>query len=325
MLHFAWPWLALALPLPWLARRLLPPAPDAGGVLFVPFAAALADAGAAPARALGRGWRALALLCWLLLVLAATRPQWLGEPVALPASGRNLMLAVDVSGSMEQTDLDPAGRRTRLDVIKEVARRFIERRVGDRIGLILFGTRAYLQAPLTFDRHAVIELLADAAIGIAGRETAIGDAIGLAIKRLRRVPGESVLILLTDGANTAGRVAPRKAAELARQAGLRIYTIGVGAERMAVPGLFGTQLVNPSADLDEDTLRYIARTTGGRYFRATDRGALAAIYRELDRLEPVAAEARTVRPVDELFLWPLGLALALSVGLALGTAGRRTA
>jgi len=327
MFQFAWPWMLLTLPLPWLTRRLLPPAPPStGGVLFAPFGAAL---GQGPvevmtgARIRGLFWRG-ALACWVLLVVAAARPQWLGETLELPETGRNLMLAVDVSGSMEVPDLGE-GDATRLDVVKQVAGAFIERRRGDRIGLILFGTHAYLQTPLTFDRATVRKLLDEAAIGIAGPKTAIGDAIGMALKRLHGAEGEAVLVLLTDGSNTAGQVSPTKAAELAAQQGLRIYTIGVGGEPRAVRGLLGARMVNPAADLDEDTLKAIAKSTGGRYFRATDKDALEEIYQRLDDLEPVTRGSRVVRPITELYGWPLGLGLLLSLALGAGRGWREVA
>jgi Ca-activated chloride channel family protein len=326
MFHLAWPWMLLLLPLPWLSRWLLPAAPLSGsGALFVPFTPALSEGGVATREGSAqhplRWWGGL--VCWLLLVLAAARPQWLGEPIELPETGRNLLLAVDVSGSMETADLDTSNA-TRLDVVKQVAGEFIQRREGDRVGLILFGTQAYLQTPLTFDRKTVQTLLAEAVIGIAGRETAIGDAIGMALKRLSHSEGETVLVLLTDGANTAGNVAPDKAAELAAQAGLRIHSIGVGGVPRAVRGLLGMQMINPAADLDENTLQNIAKTTGGQYFRATDRQALEAIYQRLDELEPVTQGSRVVRPTTELYVWPLGLAFGLSLGLAL-SAWRRGA
>ncbi len=322
MFQLDWPWLLLALPLPWLVRYALPPAKqfDLGSV-FVPISATMPLATAQPRPARQRVWRTLLGIIWVLLVMAATRPQWLGEAIEIPETGRSLMLALDISGSMETPDLDPQqGRRSRLDVVKEVATDFIDHREGDRIGLILFGSQAYLQTPLTFDRKTVARLLKEAVIGLAGRDTAIGDAIGLAIKRLKNVPkGKAVLILLTDGANTAGTISPRQAADLAAQAGIKIYTIGVGAKSMQVRGFFGPQLVNPSADLDEDTLRYIADKTGGRYFRATDQQTLRRIYALLDQLEPTSGGAQTVRPVSELYPWPLALAWLLSLALALKT------
>jgi Ca-activated chloride channel family protein len=320
VIHLAWPWLLLLLPLPWLVRRWWPPATATGGAaLFAPFALGLAGTGDKPTVSASARWRlGLAALVWLCLLAAAARPQWLGEPVPLPQQGRNLVLAIDVSGSMETPDLTLDGSQAnRLEVVKQVAGEFVENRAGDRVGLILFGSQAYLQAPLTFDHVTVRHFLDEAVIGVAGRETAIGDAIGLGVKRLREAPGgEAVLILLTDGQNTAGAVSPRQAAELAAQTGLRIHTIGIGAERMRVRGLLGTRLVNPSADLDEATLRAIAETTGGRYFRARSREDLEDVYARLDELEPVAGESHVVRPVTALYPWPLGVALLLSLLLA---------
>ncbi len=317
-MHFEWPWLWLLLPLPWLLRRLLPPVPPRNSAaLRVPF---MEDFRAVDSRAAppppSHGWPLwLAAAAWLLLVAALTRPQWLGEAVQLPVSGRDLMLAVDLSGSMEVEDFQWQGALVnRLAATKLVATEFIDRRAGDRLGLILFGQRAYLQAPLTFDRETVKQLLLESAIGLAGKETAIGDAIGLAVKRLRDQAVDSrVLILLTDGANTTGQVNPLKAAELAARAELKIYTIGIGADEMLVHSLFGTRRVNPSLDLDEKTLRAIAEKTGGRYFRARDITELERIYQLLDDLEPVDAEARHFRQIHALYPWPLAAAVLLAL------------
>jgi Ca-activated chloride channel family protein len=230
------------------------------------------------------------------------------------------MLAVDISGSMGTEDLQLGGQLVnRLTVVKNVVRDFIAAREGDRVGLILFGTNAYVQAPLTFDLPTVNQLLVEAPVGIAGGKTAIGDAIGLAVKRLRQRPaGDKVLILLTDGANNVGEVAPVKAAELAAQEQIRIYTIGVGADEMRLPsifGNFGSRIVNPSAELDEDTLKAIADTTGGRYFRAQNTAKLVEIYDIIDAMEPIEQEAETYRPIAALYYWPLGAAWLLFVGL----------
>jgi len=265
-------------------------------------------------------WRVwVAVLAWSLLVLAAARPERIGDELDVPVAGRNLMLAVDLSGSMDQKDFELAGRRVdRLTATKAVASDFIVRREGDRIGLILFGERAYLQVPLTLDRDTVKILLLEAEIGLAGEKTAIGDAITLAVRRVheqKEDAGEQVLVLLTDGANTAGEVQPLKAAELAQQVGLRIYTIGIGAESMDVSSLVGgRRAINPSADLDEATLTQIAQLTGGRYFRATDTASLQDIYALVDDLEPVEEPESGFRPVKSYYFWPLGLALGL-VGL----------
>ncbi len=321
MFQLAWPWVLAALVLPVAVARLLPAASGStGAALRVPFflrVAAWSDERSMHTRR----WRMLIAVCaWLLLVLAAARPQWVGEPVALRITGRDLMLAVDLSGSMKRRDMQ-VGKEwvTRLDVIKQVAGEFIERRDGDRIGLILFGTRAYLQAPLTFDRPTVRTLLGEAVIGLAGEQTAIGDAIGLGVKRLRERPAANrVLILLTDGANTAGEVNPMEAARFAAKLGLKIYTIGVGADIAMMRRLYGTVRVNPSADLDEPTLLAIARATGGRYFRARETDELVNIYRTLDELEPVISDEEQFRPTTELFYWPLALALLVAVSLMAG-------
>ncbi|HEY3486851.1 MAG TPA: VWA domain-containing protein, partial [Gammaproteobacteria bacterium] len=193
---------------------------------------------------------------------------------------------------------------------------FIERRNGDRIGLILFGERAYVQAPLTFDRKTVNTLLQEASLGMAGERTAIGDAIGLAIKRLQNNPQQRrTLILMTDGANNAGELQPLKAAELAQRIGLKIYTIGIGAEAVRRRSLFGNFTVNPSRDMDEKTLTAIAEATQGRYFRAHNTEELAKIYAILDQLEPVEIEQQSFRPTRALFYWPLTAAFVLTLSL----------
>jgi len=322
MWSLAWPWVLLALPLPLLVNRLLPESTslqDAG--LRVPsFAgfAMLTDRSRAEQLTNWRFW--VAAIAWLLLVVAAARPERIGDEIDVPVSGRNLMLAVDLSGSMDQKDFELGNRRVdRLTATKAVASDFISRREGDRIGLILFGERAYLQVPLTLDRETVKILLLEAFIGLAGEKTAIGDAITLAVKRVHDQAvdaGEQVLVLLTDGANTAGEVAPLKAAELAQQVGLRIYTIGIGAEQLEVSSLIGGRRnINPSADLDEDTLIAIAELTGGRYFRAVDTAALQDIYRLVDELEPVEEAEAGFRSVRSLYYLPLAGSFALAAFL----------
>lgn len=320
MLEFAWPWLLLSLPLPYLARRFLPPVTSAAqAALKVPFLDDFTALQGTDSRSEAPWPLRFALLAWCLLVLAAARPQWLGEPIEQAVSGRDLMLAVDLSGSMEERDFIVNGEPVdRLTAAKRVVGDFIVRRSGDRIGLILFGTQAYLQTPLTFDRKTVLTLLDEAVLGLAGENTAIGDAIGLAVKRLRQQQDNSrVLILLTDGANTAGEIAPLKAAELAAKEKLKIYTVGIGADEMLVRSFFGARKVNPSKDLDEKALTAIAQMTGGRYFRARDSEELNKIYRLLDELEPVQKDRQYFRPRTELFYWPLAGALALGIGIYL--------
>jgi len=228
-------------------------------------------------------------------------------------------LAVDLSGSMEEQDFVINKRSVdRLTAAKGVASDFINRRAGDRIGLILFGTQAYLQTPLTFDRKTVMTLLNESVIGLAGDNTAIGDAIGLAVKRLKNEQTNSrVLVLMTDGANTAGEISPLKAAELAAANHLKIYTIGIGADEMIVRSFFGSRKINPSVDLDEKSLIKIAESTGGQYYRARNTDELNNIYMRLDELEPVEKDKQYFRPRSELYYWPLSLALSLAAVIAL--------
>lgn len=318
MFEFAWWWALFALPLPLLFYMMPPVEQRQGAALRVPV---LTQGLSQPTTSSGgRSWnKLLAVLIWILLVTAAARPQWLGEPVSIPAEGRDLMLAVDLSGSMKIDDMVVNGRQVdRLVMIKSVLADFIQRRVGDRLGLILFADTAYLQAPLTYDRETVKTLLGESVIGLVGEQTAIGDAIGLAIKRFQtREDSNRVLILLTDGQNTAGNISPAQANELAINNDVTIYTIGVGADRMVVQSFFGRRQVNPSQELDEDMLEEIAESTGGRYFRARDTESLEQIYATLDQLEPVERDSRQMRPLQALFHYPLAGALLLSLLIAL--------
>jgi Ca-activated chloride channel homolog len=320
MFEFYWPWVFLVLPLPFLVWYLLPAASEkrqaALNVPFIEDFTTLADVSSST-QSKRIFSSSLLALSWILLVTATARPQWVGDPLELPVSGRDLMMAVDLSGSMQIEDFRIKGQTVdRLTATKYVAGDFIKKRKGDRMGLILFGRNAYLQTPLTFDLTTVRTLLMESAIGLAGKETAIGDAIGLAIKRLKDDKQSSkVLILLTDGANTAGEVAPLKAAELAANYGLKIYTIGIGADEMIRESFFGLRRINPSQDLDEKTLTAIAQKTGGQYFRARDIEGLSKIYNKLDQLEPVEVDSQTFRPVKALFMWPLAAALLIAGGL----------
>ncbi len=313
MFEFAWLWVFLLLPLPIIF--LLLPAKKRGeqAALKVPTLVPGMQTGSVKPGS--SSWRKIvALTIWCLLVTAAARPQWLGEPISIPTEGRDLMLAVDLSGSMKVDDMVVSGRQVnRLVMIKSVVTDFIQRRVGDRLGLILFADTAYLQTPLTYDRETVSTMLDEAVIGLVGEQTAIGDAVGLAIKRFQqREESNRVLILLTDGQNTAGNIAPSEALELAVAENIKIYTIGVGADQMMVRGLFGNRRVNPSQDLDEAMLTELAESTGGRYFRARDTESLQQIYSLLDELEPIERETRQMRPLKALFFYPLALALLLS-------------
>jgi len=325
MFNFAWPWCFILLPLPLLVYFGFKQAKQEKAALLVPFYDNLEKKSPGKRILAKHQWqRALLLgLIWILLVGAAARPQWVADAVSLPLSGRDVLLAVDISESMIQEDMtinnEPV---TRLNAVKNVLADFIERRQGDRLGLVLFGTNAYLQTPLTFDTTTVANFLNEAQLGFAGTNTAIGEAIGLSVKRLQSLAQQSangnsvdnndrVVILLTDGANTAGEISPVQAAQLAGQLGIKIYTIGIGAEEMVVGGFFGPRRINPSAQLDEVTLRAIASTTDAEYFRATNTDELNNIYEAIDALEPITQDEKLFRPTRSLFTWPLFFALSL--------------
>lgn len=337
MFEFAWPWVFVFLPLPLLFHWLIPANKRQKSAVYVPFYQQLSQGGSVSTKKSGSQKRwlfLLMLLIWILIVAAAARPQWVGNAIALDMEGRDLLVAVDISESMQQQDmLRNNSAISRIDAVKDVVSDFIERRRGDRIGLVLFGTNAYLQAPLTFDTETVATFLQEAQLGFAGPQTAIGDAIGLSVKRLEELPdaeiNDQVIILLTDGANTAGEVDPLQAAALAKQTDIKIYTIGIGADEMIVNGFFGPRRINPSAQLDERTLTSIAQTTGGRYFRARQTQELDAIYAELDNLEPIDHDQEWFRPTQVLFYWLLLVALGLMIvsyliSLLLGLSKRST-
>lgn len=311
MLELSWPWLLLLLPLPLLIKSRQQPA--TAGLLFPPLAK-VAQQHAVGIHRQHKPKHALLWLIWALLVVAAAQPKWLGDPVSMPQQGRDMMLAVDLSGSMNISDMVIDGQAyNRLDAVKYVLGQFIEKRQGDRLGLVLFADAAYQQTPLTFDRKTVQQMLDEAVLGLVGQRTAIGEAVGLAVKRFNTYPSSNkVLILLSDGANTAGQIQPREALKLAKAAGVKIYTVGVGAEQMVQQGIFGPQIINPSDDLDEKLLTELAAETGGRYFRARDLKELAQIYQLLDQLEPIERDELTYRPQQSLLHWPLLLALLLT-------------
>ncbi|MBM6551939.1 vWA domain-containing protein [Marinomonas ostreistagni] len=312
MLELQWPWALLALPLPLLIlwRR---PASDHHAPLYWRYGQTLRDPHASRSAFQQRIPLLLLLSAWLCLIVAIARPTWLGEPTRIPPTGRDLLIALDLSGSMQISDMtleqQPADR---LMAAKRVLEAFIKDRQGDRVGIIVFGSKAFLQAPLSYDLDTINQLIQETQIGFAGEQTAIGDAIGLGIKRLEDKPAEQkVLILMTDGANTAGRVSPLQAANFAAKENVTIHTIGIGADTMTVQGFFGPKVINPSSDLDEPLLTNIAELTGGRFFRARSTEELHAIYRILDELEPTPSDAILQRPQTTLFHW-LGL---LALGL----------
>jgi Ca-activated chloride channel family protein len=316
-----WPFLLWLLPLPLLVYYLIPSAKKEEQALLIPNFHTLKELSTIRKEKSNRIKIIILFVIWSLTLLAATRPQWIGDPVQLPSTGRDLLLAVDISQSMEREDMVINGQPySRILVVKNIVKDFVEKRNGDRLGLVVFGTKAFLHVPLTFDRTIVGQQLQEAQLGFAGPSTAIGDAIAIAVKKIRELPEQEsegrILILLTDGANTAGEIEPREAARLAKSAKLKIYTIGLGADSMIDKGFLFSREINPSADLDEATLKYIADETGGLYFRARDPQQLQEIYHAINKLEPLPQADDTFRPTQELFYYPLAIALALSIAWA---------
>lgn len=327
--HLHWPWVFVLLPLPWIIWRWLPEA-CATTSLRLPYQWLTLAKGQAPR---ARLVPLLMAAAWLALLLAAARPQHLGPPLAQHHSGRSMLLCVDVSGSMKTRDMELGGQSVnRFQAVKAIVGNFIKQRHGDNMGLVLFGSHAYLVTPLTYDLGAVAAQLDSAAIGIAGQQTAIGDAIAIGTKRLiakhakqPKNPQNSVLILLTDGINNRGSITPAAAATAAKQAGIRIYTIGVGANRLQAPGLFGAIMGSQPAQINTQLLKHIASTTGGQFFRAADTDQLRQAYQTIAQLEPIRQKSQPQRLPQEAFRWPLlaSLVLLILAWLAAALAGDR--
>ena len=313
MMSFAWPWLLTLLPLP-VMIYFLPAKKSANQQSALIMPSLINVASSVTSEQQKRKMPIIVLsICWSLLVIAISRPQWLGEAIDIPSEGREMMIAVDLSGSMEIEDMSLNGRNVnRLQMLKVVLGDFIERRVSDRLGLILFADDAYMQTPMTFDKKTVKQMLDESELNLVGRKTAIGDAIALAVKRFdAKKDSNKVLLLLTDGQNTAGKITPEQALELAIAKNITIYTIGIGADSMLQQSLWGSQRINPSSDLDEQSLANIADKTGGQYFRARDSQSMNDIYTLLDKLEPIKQEQQQMRPLSALYYWPLSLASLL--------------
>lgn len=323
MNHFANPEMFWLLVLPFLFRLFIPQAKNLqADALRVPFFKdiELINAQSFKSGMRHSGKRGILTLpivwlyaIWVLLTLAMARPQWVGEPIRLPGLSRDIVLVTDISPSMREPDFVIGRRRVdRLTAVKKTASDFIQKRADDRIGLILFGTRAYVQAPLTYDKKSVEEILWTADAGMAGNSTAVGDALGLALKSLRNSPdkGQKIIILLTDGESNDGSTSVAQAIRLAKEENVKIYTIGVGADE-SVMTLFGIR-IGGSGGPDEQSLAEIAEATKGSYFRATDTQSLERIYAEIDRMEAAAREGQYIRETIERFYWPLAAALLLS-------------
>ncbi len=316
MWSLADPLALLLLPLPLLAARLLPPAFGASGALRVPMAiGARLEAGSGSGVA-AAGRRALPLLLWVALVIALAGPRVVMPSPALPASGRDIVLALDLSGSMEREDFELDGEVvSRLDAVKQVAVEFVRGRAGDRVGLVIFAEKAYFAAPPSFDVESVARSIAAATIGISGRSTAISDGLGLALKRLQtsRAPSR-VVILLSDGVDTAGTVDPRDAAGLAKQLGIRVHTIALGIRDTS-------DAEDPRDAVDAETLRAVAELSGGTAFRVRTTDDLAAVARSIDAMEASQAGAPIVELHRELWIYPAALALLAALAMLVDAKG----
>ena len=321
MLQFAHPWLFALLPLPFLVRWLLTPHVTPRTAVRAAFFTDLArETGQRPSKGAvvlqgNLGQRVLVPVAWILVVLALVRPQWVDDPIEKIESGRDLMLIVDLSVSMETRDFDSGdGERTdRLTAVKDVLREFTAARGTDRLGLVVFGQAAFVQVPFTLDHALFLQLLDELEIGMAGPRTMLGDAMAVAIRAFESSEAEERLaILLTDGNDTESKVPPAKAAELAAERGVTLYTIGVGDPEAA-----------GEAPLDVETLERMAEITGGAFHRAEDRASLEAVYAAIDAAEPLEFDTLTYRPTHELYAWPIGaiVVLALAYHLAIGAWG----
>jgi Ca-activated chloride channel family protein len=315
VLNLAYPWLLVLLPVPWLLQRWLPDYREARPALRVPFMDRLAAAsGQTPGRgstvlAGHTGQKLLLLVVWSLLIIALARPQWLEEPIVEERSLRDMLLLVDLSGSMEISDfIDEQGQQIdRLTAVKQVLSGFLEQRQGDRIGLIFFGSAPFVQAPFSDDLETLQTLLDEAIVGMAGPKTVIGDALGLALNLFEeRDIEERVVILLTDGNDTGSVIPPDQAAQIAHDEGVIVHVVGVGSTTLE-----GEQ------PLDEKTLQAIASVSGGEYFKAEDQQGLESVYKTLDQLTPKKVEGRSYRPRSELYHWPLGGVMILFLGFHL--------
>ena len=323
MNHFAYPSAVFLLLLPLIFRYLFPAVKGLhGDALKIPFIADLqkitVKSGGVWGSQLGKKSSTAALwilyLIYILLVLAAARPQWVGEPIPIRSQSRDIMLIMDISNSMLEPDFAVGNRRiNRLAAVKKTASDFIDKRTDDRIGLILFGTRAYLQAPLTYDKKSVQDILWSMDAGMAGNSTSIGDAIGLALKNIKEDDHkEKILVLLTDGENNDGSLAMPDAINLAKNENVKVYTIGVGSESAFIDSFFGMKIGIGSTGLDETRMKKLAQDTQGKYFRARDTKSLQQIYNAIDKLEPTENNEQFSVETKELFYIPLLVAVILA-------------
>ena len=311
MITFSFPWAFIFLPLPWLIWKFLPPYHQQAPALRFPFFHRLVSAAGTESRlgavVMRRSTLEMiaAILVWILIVIALAHPQRIGEPLEITKAARDVILAIDISGSMDEGDfLTRDGKRIqRLAAVKRVVGEFISARAGDRVGLIVFGSKAFVQTPFTEDLLTVRELLDDTEVGMAGPNTVIGDAIGLAIRMFEVSEIEQrLLILLSDGADTGSQMSPINAAEIAAQNGVAIYTVGVGD-----PQGSGEQRV------DQTALENIATRASGEFYFAHDEQALTQIYMKIDELTPRKVETLSFRTRQSLSYIPLAIASLLTI------------
>jgi Ca-activated chloride channel family protein len=297
MINFAWPWFICLLPLPLLFFWLIKPKKNQHIIINASTLPYLAKKISGTNKH-HRYSKILLIVGWCLFIVTMSRPQWLDAPIVQSLPSRDLLLAVDVSYSMQIKDMTLSGQSVeRLDVVKSYLQSFIKQRQGDRVGIILFADHAYLMVPFTQDLKAIGHLINEVDIGLAGTFTAIGESITLAIKRTLHEPfNNKTLILLSDGRDTVNTISPLDAAALAKASGLKIYTVGIGAD----PSETESQ-----SDLDEDTLEKIAQITGGQYFRARSEQDLSEIYQQINLIEPLSLKTVSYQPYTELFIWPL--------------------
>ena len=305
MYQLIWPIVLLFLPLPLIFRRVLRASRHTGTnyeALRVPFFSRLQQLHPQQPSTSQSISPFLWILAWISFVLAAARPVWIGQPVPLQKEARNIMLTLDVSASMDEQDFDVNGRPlTRLQMVKRLAKDFIQKRKGDNLGLVIFGSEAYTYAPLSPDTKTLTGLMDEIGVGIAGNKTAMGDALAMAVQSVASVPQNArIVILMSDGFANTGVVSVPEALELAKNANVKVYTIGIGSDKQMAQDFFGFVQMNNPLDLDEETLQQIATQTGGKYFRAKSTSDLKQIYELIDQLETTQAEEKIIRPQKEM-------------------------
>ncbi len=311
-LSFLWIYAGFALLLPVLVRAFSRAVPEQirSQALCVPFFKDLPQAKIGGTGFASSSIAFIFIAAWIALILAFMRPVSLGEPIYIPQDARQLMLALDVSNSMSEQDFVLNNRRlSRLSAVQALAKEFIKGRQGDAVGLTIFGSEAFIYVPLTQDVTSAAQMLDEIGVGIAGNQTAIGDALAVALKEMSAIEAnKKVIVLLSDGVANAGIIAPLEAAQKAKEMGVKVYTVGIGANAGGIDSFF---FLPRGAELDEQTLKQMASITGGEYYRVQNTQDLAQMYAVLDKIEPVSIQGNYTRPQKELFFIPLFIAMIL--------------